>query len=197
MSDDNRITNLAQVEALVNEHARTIAHKHGVREDIWHVSLVRKMSRGDMTIVPGTKVIIQLLWPQVQPIVNSKLDSAFRLMTKRNDIWTPLAIATHAFFAKEGREGKRWVRQKLGKDMADSLGSLIPKYRLEVITTKVIEVKDRVTGASVMMSTQKVGDHRFAPSVMWSQLSQIVFEKPELPDVDIDSDGEIEGENTI
>lgn len=175
--EQQMINSLEGVETIVNGHARKMAREFGVREDIFTVHLVRRLSRGDMSIVPGPHVEIYLLWPAVQPIINSKLRSAFRLIAKRNDVWTPLAVATHAFFTKEAGESKKWIKQKLGEDVADSLQALLPKHRLEVITTKVIEVKDKITGASVMISAQTIGDYRDASPKMWSTLSQIVFDK--------------------
>lgn len=173
MSD--KISTLEGIEQQLNIHARKVARKLYVREDIFTVHLVRKLARGDMSVVGGAHIDIYLLWPAVQPVLNSKLESAFRLIRTKN-LYTPLAIATHAFFTKEAGEGRKWIKAKLGTDIADSLGSLIPKHRLQVITTTVVEVKDTVTGASVLSTHQKIGDHRDATIPMWSILSQNVID---------------------
>lgn len=182
-----QITSLEQVESIVNGYARKLARQQGVRDDIFSIHLTRKLSRGDMSVIPGPHVEIYLLWPAVQPVLNSKLRSAFTLIRTRN-VYTPLAIATHAFFTKEAGENKRWVREKLGPDVAEKLGALIPKHRLQVITTTVIEVKDTVTGSSVLMQAQKIGDYRDAPTAAWSTLSQIVYDnhKEEPEEIEVD-----------
>jgi hypothetical protein len=170
------IYNIEQMTPFVLAKARKLARNWSFRDDVFSIHLVRRMARSDMVLVEGSVVRIELLWPDVMPYLDSKLRSAFSAIRKHG-LHRPFAIASYAYFARERGEARGWIKQKLGKDIAESLASLIPRHRIVTIKTETIQVIDTITGTVVERTKSSKGDVRDAPFEMWSDLSQLVFDK--------------------
>ena len=189
MTDTIRLSDVRTMEGIIREHASNVAKKYRIRDDIYSLHLVTSLRRGTMCIIPGPCVQIQLLWPDVWPVINDYLRSAFELIKRRRDVvYTPMALTTHAYFRDERRAARRWAREKLGKDIADVVLNLLPRYRLRIDTTVTTRTTDTITGeyvedtikSSRPYSSKQLGDD-------WNELSRIVHERhPETLDNDDD-----------
>lgn len=179
------------MQPLLEKKARELASQWQFKPEVFELCLVRRLNRGVMALTPGHPVRIELLWlPDYVDISHSfkpaidyltaHLRSAFSSI-KKFGMYQPLAVATHMYFKEEKKAGKAWTKKVLKGFDPDSL---ISKHRIVVTKTVSIQVLDTRTGTVVESTVSTTADHREAPFKMWSELSQIVFDKyPETVDV--------------
>lgn len=170
------ITSLSDIENVVNEYARSISRNYNINPEHFRVQLVSELVRGDMQVIPGGVVQIIMLWPDVQPIMNMKLQSAFRLMT-RYPLRRTLEIVPVAYIHREGIERRKWYRQHFG-EIGEIMPDLLPRHRLRVTTTTITTIHDTITG-ELVSSSEVAKPTRFDGNDVkaWLELSRIVKER--------------------
>ena len=170
-----KLGSIANVEEVINEFARGLARKKGVRESCFRVHLVESIKgRGDMMVLPGSLVQIQLQWPMPFALAKGKLASALNLIKSRS-LHTPLAVATHAYFQREGVATRKWAQKNLEKvNVADVVEELIPLHRVRVTRSVVVTYTDTLTGATVSVTeTQAPEPYRSQYINEWLTLSRL------------------------
>lgn len=144
-----KLGTIAAVEAVINEWTRGQARKMGIRETCFRVHLVEDLSRGDLMILGGPTVQIQLKWPMQLGLAKSKLTDALSLIRKRG-LYTPLEIATKAYFQSEGAAARKWTDKSLEKiGVHELVKELIPMQRVRVTRSVTVTYTDTLTGAAI------------------------------------------------
>src|SRR5688572_27869643 len=104
MSESFDITSIDTMQPFVEKLARKKAHEWHFRDDVFNISLVRRLpGKNTMSLIPGPMVEIQLYWPNdpvilrvtVLPQLEFQLRSAFAAI-KKHSMHRPFAVATHA-----------------------------------------------------------------------------------------------------
>lgn len=169
-----KLGTIANVEAVINEWTRGQARKKGVRETCFRVNLVENLSRGDMLVLGGPLVQIQLKWPMDLSLAKAKLNSALALIQRRG-LYTPLAVATHAYFQKEGVVAKKWIQKQLEKvNVEEVVEELIPIHRVRVTRSVVVTYTDTLTGAEISVTEKQAPEpYRSQYINEWLTLSRL------------------------
>lgn len=167
-----KLGTLSAVEQVVNEYAKKYARRYRVDEDEFKVLLVTEF-KGIMGLRRGPVVQIVLLWPDAQPNINTLLESAFKTIS-RNRLVDTMAVESVMHIRRRAEERRKWVREQIG-DEADIILDLIPKHRVKVTQTTIVEYEDVVTGEKLTLTHKQSPEYFRGQDVSaWLQLSRIV-----------------------
>lgn len=145
MTETVKLMDLKTMEEIVKEHAIKRCVRHGMQPSHFDIHLVSRLERGDMNIIPGHPVQISLLWPHCMPIMNAKLDSAFRLI-QRKRLHRTFEVVPIAFV----QEAKQFHRTKFS-DLAEIM-DLTPRHRLRMQVETKMTLSDTLTGKSISIA---------------------------------------------
>lgn len=169
-----KLGNLSAVERVVNEYAKKFAKRYRVGEHEWVIVLATGFTRGIMGIRRGPVAQIVLQWPEAQPSMNTLLDGAFKLISKRHLVDT-MAVEPVFLIKRRAEERRKLIREKVGSDEADIILDLIPKHRIRTTVSTTVRYEDVITGESYTVThTEKPEQYRGRDVTSWLKLSRIV-----------------------
>lgn len=169
-----KLGNLSAVEKVVNEFAKKFAKRYRVNEDEYAIVLATGFTRGIMGIRRGPVAQIVLQWPDALPSVNTLLDGAFKLISRRHLVDT-MAVEPVFLIKRRAEERRKLIRERVGSDEADIILDLIPKHRIRTTVTTTVKYEDVVTGESYEVThREKPEQYRGQDVTSWLKLSRIV-----------------------
>lgn len=170
------LTTLSAIEDVVNTYAERFAKRYDIPKEKYRVNLTLDLN-GIMGLKRGPVVQIFLLWPDAQAEMNSLLDHAFTLVSKKGLI-DPVAIEPIIHIRQRREDQKKWIREKIGTE-AEIISDLIPRSRLRVSRTTTVTVRDSITGASYSYTEKEPDEnyHRNMSLEPWFKISRMVRDK--------------------
>ena len=172
-----KLGNLSAVEKVVNEYAKKFAKRYRVSEDEYAIVLATGFTRGIMGIRRGPVAQIVLQWPEAQPSINTLLDGAFKLISKKHLV-DSMAVEPVFLIRRRAEERRKLIRAKIGNDEADIILDLIPKHRIRTTVTVTVKYEDVVTGESYSVThNEKPEQYRGQDVTSWLKLSRIVRDR--------------------
>jgi hypothetical protein len=169
-----KLGSLSAVEAVVNQYARKYAKRYRVDENEFTVVLSTEFSRGVMGIRRGPVSQIILRWPDAQLNINTLLDDAFRVISRKHLVDT-MAVEPVFLIRRRAEERRRLIREKIGHDESDIILDLVPKHRIVTTVTTTVEYRDVITGETYSVThKERPEQYRGQDVSSWLKLSRII-----------------------